>query len=268
MMIRQPAVAGSFYPANPAGLIEQVAGFLPENAAMHPVKGLIVPHAGYVYSGSVAGKTIAEAQIPEQVILIGPNHQGTGPAIAVSGADAWQTPLGQVAVAGDLREALVSHIPELSVDDRAHAHEHSLEVMLPFLQSRQTQLRIVPIVLGALSLEDCLQLGHALAVVLRECKDEVLLLASSDMNHFSNAEVTEQLDSLAIRAMTDYDPQGLYRVVRENRISMCGVLPAVTVLQAARELGADRCRLVAYSHSGKVNGDDSRVVGYAGLTIE
>ena len=267
-MLRQPAVAGSFYPANPAQLSAQVDSLLSCAHEPHLAKGIIVPHAGYVYSGSVAGEVFAGVHIPEQVVLIGPNHHDTGHNIAVSGVDAWATPLGNVPLAADLRNQLLHDIPELVIDEQAHQYEHSLEVMLPFLLKRQSELKIVPIALGHLSLEGCLHLGAALAQSLKKRGEEVLLLASSDMNHFSSAADTEKLDALAIAAMTSFDQKQLHRVVTENHISMCGVLPAITVMQAAYDLGARSCELVRYSHSGIVNGDNSRVVGYAGLTIE
>ena len=196
------------------------------------------------------------------------NHHGAGNNLAASGADSWATPLGEVPIATILRDHLVAEILPLLVDEQAHKYEHSLEVMLPFLLRRQSELQIVPIALGHLSLADCLQLGSSIADVLKNWKDEVLLLASTDMNHFSDEEMSKKLDFMAINAMTDYDPQRLYRVVEDNQISMCGVLPTVTVMQAAHDLGARECRLVCYAHSGQVTGDNSRVVGYAGLTLE
>jgi len=266
-MIRQPAVAGSFYPADTEELSAQIDGLLKIKAEPNKVKGLIVPHAGYIYSGAVAGEVFASAEIPRQVILIGPNHHGAGANIAVSGARSWEIPLGIVPVATSLRQQLVDRIPELRVDDRAHTYEHSLEVMLPFLLRRQPELEIIPIALGHLSLTDCLQLGTAIAHVMKGWSEDVLLLASTDMNHFSTAEISEKLDFMAIDAMISYDPQRLYQVVRENQISMCGMLPTVTVMQAAYDLGARECQLVRYAHSGQVNGDNSNVVGYAGLTL-
>ena len=267
-MIRQPAVAGSFYPVNPKELSSQLDSLLSAKHEPKKVKGLIVPHAGYVYSGKVAGEVFASAEIPKQVILLGPNHHGMGDNIAVSGADIWETPLGNIPVAATLRQHLIHNIPVLSVDDQAHEYEHSLEVMLPFLLRRQPELQIVPISLGQLSLADCLQLGIALADTLKGWKEDILLLASTDMNHFSTAARSDELDHMAINAMTDYNPQQLYKVVRDNHISMCGVLPAVIVMQAAYGLGARKCQLVRYAHSGQVNGDNSRVVGYAGFTLE
>ncbi len=267
-MIRQPAVAGSFYPADPEELSSQLDSLLNVGGKADKVKGLIVPHAGYVYSGTVAGEVFSAAEIPQQVILLGPKHHSFGANIAVSGADAWATPLGNIPIAAPLRDKLVHNILELSVDDQAHREEHSLEVMLPFLLRRQPELQIVPIALGQLSLTDCLQLGAEIGQTVKGWKEEVLLLASTDMNHFSSAETSEKLDSMAIDAMTAYNPQRLYQVVRENRISMCGVLPTVTVMQAAYTLGARECQLIRYAHSGQVNGDNSRVVGYAGLLLK
>lgn len=267
-MIRQPAVAGSFYPADLEELANQLDSLLHVGSEPNQVKGLIVPHAGYVYSGAVAGEVFSAAEIPQQVILIGPKHHGVGASIAVSGADAWATPLGNVPINSLLREKLVNNIPELSVDDQAHREEHSLEVMLPFLLRRQPELQIVPIAIGQLSLANCLQLGAEIGQIVKGWKEDVLLLASTDMNHFSSAETSEKLDSMAINAMTAYDPQHLYQVVRENRISMCGVLPTIVVMQAAQVLGAAECKLVRYAHSGQVNGDNRRVVGYAGLVLK
>jgi len=267
-MIRKPAVSGSFYPSRLATLSAQVDALLVSKAQPQKAKAIIVPHAGYIYSGAVAGQVIASTDIPKTIVLLGPNHYGAGPAISVSGADSWATPMGHVPIEKELRQQLLRSISDLKTDNSAHEQEHSLEVMLPFLLKRQPELNIVPIALGPLGLEQCLALGSALARTLSDYEQDVLLLASSDMNHFSSAEITEKLDSLAIEAMTAYDPAQLYQVVRDNRISMCGVLPVIAVMQAAREMGASSCRIVSYSHSGQVNGDNSNVVGYAGLMIQ
>ncbi|WP_303721623.1 AmmeMemoRadiSam system protein B [Malonomonas rubra] len=267
-MIRQPAVAGSFYQADPIRLKHDLDQLLSSKIPPQKVKALIVPHAGYIYSGAVAGELFAGTQIPQTVVLLGPNHHGAGHDIAVTGADGWEMPFGTVPIAADLRDKLCAAVQGLVIDDRAHQLEHSLEVMLPFLQCRQPHLSIVPISLRSLRYEDAAQLGKSIAAVLQRQKQEVLLLASSDMNHFLDADTTQKLDSLAINEMTGYDPEGLYKTVMENRISMCGVLPAVVVMHAAKDLGAASCRLVRYAHSGMVNGDNNRVVGYAGLMID
>jgi len=267
-MVRQPAVAGSFYPADQLQLSAQVDEFLDVKCEVVSVKGMIVPHAGYIYSGRIAGAVFAAADIPRKVILLGPNHHGLGENIAVSGADSWQTPLGMVPVAIGLRDKLVADIAAIKVDDLAHQREHSLEVMVPFLQKRQSQVEIVPISLGHLSLDESIALGRDIAQVIAGSDEEVLLLASTDMNHFATAEESQQRDFMAITAMTSFDHRALYRVVRDNGISMCGVLPTVVVMEAAHNLGAAECQLIDYAHSGQVNGDNSRVVGYAGLILK
>ncbi|PLX99032.1 MAG: AmmeMemoRadiSam system protein B [Desulfuromonas sp.] len=267
-MIRQPAVAGSFYPADANQLTSDVQRLLQTDVEPHQAYGIIVPHAGYIYSGALAGEVISTVEIPEKVILLGPNHHGAGPALSVSNADEWLTPLGPIPVATELRNQLVRDIPQLSLDNQAHQYEHSLEVMLPFLLQRQAALEIIPIAVAWIGLEDCLNLGDALAREIKRLGDDILLLASTDMNHFKPADETERLDAMAIAAMTGYDPERLYQVVRDNRISMCGVLPAVVVMQAARKLGATSCQLIRHTHSGKVNGDYHNVVGYAGFTIQ
>lgn len=267
-MIRQAAVAGSFYPSDADRLNHELDQLLSSDAVPGPAKAIIVPHAGYVYSGPVAGELIASTLIPKTVVLLGPNHQGLGHNVAVTEADSWATPLGNVPVAEHLREQLCNNISELVADERAHQFEHSLEVMLPLLFRCQPELQIVPISLRSLRYEDAARLGASLAQVLNQFGEDVLLLASSDMNHFLDAATTEKLDFMAISKMTDFDPQALYRTVTENQISMCGVLPAVVVMHAAKELGATSCKLVRYAHSGQVNGDNKRVVGYAALTID
>ncbi len=266
-MIRPAAVAGSFYPADPQELVNQIDSFLTWAEDDPAVKAVIVPHAGLVYSGAVAGEVFSSAAVPPCVLMLGPNHHGGGPAIAVSKAAAWATPLGAVPVASELRTALLKQIPQAEADDQAHQYEHSLEIMLPFLLRKQPELQILPIALGQLSFAECQALGAELATLLKDWQQPVLLLASSDMNHFFPAAENKKLDNMAISAMTDFDPQRLYQVVKEHRISMCGVLPTVVVMHAALQLGAEECRLVRYSHSGEVSGDNSRVVGYAGLAI-
>lgn len=266
-MIRQPAVAGSFYPAEPDRLARELDQLLRTDVEPQSATAIIVPHAGYIYSGAVAGEVIAATRIPKTVVLIGPNHQGAGKDISLTAAEGWLTPLGIVPIADRLRNLLCREIADLAIDDRAHQFEHSLEVMLPLLLRCQPELQIVPISLRSITSDKAVELGNSLAALLNQQEEEVLLLASSDMNHFLDAETTQQLDSLAISAMTAFDPLALFKTVVSHRISMCGVLPAVVTMQAAKNMGATSCRLIRYAHSGLVNGDNNRVVGYAGLSI-
>lgn len=266
-MIRQPAAAGLFYPASAVELKRQLSTFVTRGNQQQTVTAVVLPHAGYMYSGDVVGEVVSRIRVPQQVILLGPNHHGRGAQVAVSAVDDWSTPLGDIPVATDLRAHLLNEIPLMTLDDSAHLQEHSLEVLLPFLHYVQPQLKIVPIALKQPKPAQLVDLGGAIARALKDWNEPVLLVASSDMNHFSPAAENTRLDTLAIDAMTAFDPQRLYRVVAEQQISMCGVLAVVTVMEAARVLGAQHCELVRYSHSGEKSGDNSRVVGYAGLLM-
>ncbi len=267
-MIRDAAVAGSFYPHNEEELNHLLDQFISGDKDRHTVHGIIVPHAGYIYSGSVAGDVFARVEIPSRVILLGPNHHGAGPDISVSGAEAWTVPGGDVPVNQLLVDQVIQACANVVVDNQAHQFEHSLEVMLPFLTKINPAVEIVPLSLRGLSFAQCCALGEQLASVINGNKEEILLLASTDMNHFLAADDNEKLDRLAIDAMTAYDPQTLYETVISQRIGMCGFHAVVAVMVAVRLLGSASCKLINYAHSGMVNGDNRRVVGYAGLILE
>ena len=266
-MTREPAVAGQFYPGHPQELRRSVLELLRSEEAPRAATGVIVPHAGYVYSGGVAGATFARVRIPENVVILGPNHHGLGEAAALFSVGGWRTPLGEVPVADDLAGALLEQVPGLAADELAHRFEHSLEVQLPFLQLRAPRLRIVPICLGQHSLPQLLAMGEGLARVLGGWGSEVLLVASSDMTHYEPGPVAREKDMRALERVLALDPEGLYRTVLQGRISMCGVLPTVVMLEAARMLGCRRAELVRYANSGEVTGDQGEVVGYAGVAL-
>jgi len=267
-MIRKPAVAGSFYPANPDVLRKEVSTLLSGGGEKQAATGLIVPHAGYIYSGRIAAAAFKSVKLPQTLVLLGPNHRGVGVAAAVYTSGGWQTPLGVVPIHTELATRLIADCDLLQADDRAHQGEHSLEVQLPFLQMLRDDLRIVPISLNQGTLENWLHLGRQLGESLSRYAQEVLLVASSDMNHFAPADVTPRIDRLALDQLEQFDPAGLYQTVRSNRISMCGVIPALVALEASSVLGATSCRLLCYDHSGTVNGDLHSVVGYASLMIQ
>ena len=267
-MVRETAVAGSFYPSDAEELSLLLERLLEKGDGRKMVRGIIVPHAGYIYSGGVAGAVFATVNVPSRVILLGPNHHGVGPNIAVSGAEAWSTPLGDVPVNAELVAEFLNVCPDAVCDNQAHHYEHSLEVMVPFLKKLNPEVEIVPVALRSLTFSDCVTFSRQLAGLIESAKDDVLLLASSDMNHFLPADENEKLDRLAIEAMTAYDPQALYDVVVDRHISMCGFQAAVVIMGAVQLLGGRSCKLIKYAHSGVVNGDNSRVVGYAGLILE
>ncbi|MGO9086316.1 MAG: AmmeMemoRadiSam system protein B [Candidatus Sulfotelmatobacter sp.] len=269
--VRHPAVAGRFYPRNPDDLRAEARGYLsqikPEQEAPVRAIGCIAPHAGYIYSGHVAGAVFARIEIPERCIVMCPNHTGMGRPLAIMSEGAWETPLGDVPVDTQLAAALRQRFSALQDDPAAHRAEHAIEVELPFLQLRQPELRFVPIALGTTQFEPLEQLGHALADVIAAQKDPVLIVASSDMNHYEPDAVTRVKDHRAIERILTLDPRGLYDVVTQQDISMCGFGPAVAMLTAARQLGAKSAELVKYATSGDVSGDRDSVVGYAGVVV-
>jgi AmmeMemoRadiSam system protein B len=270
-MLRRSAVAGRFYPGDPDDLRAEARGYLsqasPADQAPLRALGCIAPHAGYMYSGHVAGAVFARVQVPRRCIVLCPNHTGMGRALAIMSEGAWQTPLGDVPIDAELAEDMKRSFPALQEDSAAHRAEHAAEVELPFLLLRQSELRFVPIAVGTGQFEMLEQLGKALADVIAAQKDPVLIVASSDMNHYESDAVTRVKDHRAIERILTLDPRGLFDVVSQQNISMCGFGPAVAMLTAARRLGARLAELVKYATSGDVSGDRETVVGYAGVVI-
>ena len=266
--VRRPAVAGAFYPADPRALASEVQALIPRDQTAAPVIAAMVPHAGYVYSGSCAGKTLASVQIPPTVILVGPNHTGRGVPLACAEEDAWLTPLGKAEVDKALLAELAEEVPGLSPSAKAHQSEHCLEVQVPILQSLRRDVRIAPIVIGTHDFEQLRALGVGLAEVVRRRDPRPLLLISSDMSHYESAESARGKDEQALAALEALDARRLYDVVLGQRISMCGVGAAVAVAEAARRLGATHGVPVCYTNSAAVTGDDREVVAYAGMVFE
>lgn len=266
--VRHPAVAGRFYPRDPDALREEINVYLSQ-ASRTPVRalGCIVPHAGYVYSGHVAGAVFAGLQIPELCIVMCPNHTGIGSPLAIMSEGTWETPLGDIPIDGAFPEALKQSCPLLREDSSAHHAEHAVEVELPFLQTCQPKLKIVPIALGTRQFEALEQLGAAIADTVAAYDKNVLVIASSDMNHYEPDVVTRVKDQYAIESILRLDVRGLYDVVTQRNVSMCGFGPAVAMLTAAKKLGATSAELVKYATSGDISGDRNMVVGYAGITI-
>jgi MEMO1 family protein len=264
-MIRHPAVAGQFYPGSLRELEREVRRHTRDDPRKVRAKGIVVPHAGYVYSGAVAGEVFSSVETPERHVLFCPNHTGRGADAAVMASGSWNMPWGEVPVDEELATRLLEASPLLREDPSAHRDEHSLEVQLPFLRRFREEFRFVPVALGRLSLADCRSLGEAVGRALREDPVPPLLVASSDMSHYEPDRAAREKDRKAIDAMLALDPEALYRTVRDERISMCGVVPATVVLFAAREMGATAARLARYATSAEVSGDYHRVVGYAGL---
>jgi AmmeMemoRadiSam system protein B len=266
-MIRRPAVAGQFYPGSPALLRRTIEAFLDRHAKPFEAKAILSPHAGYTYSGAVAGAVYSSVRLPKRLIVLGPNHTGAGVSLSLYPAGEWMTPIGSAAIDAELNRRLLKECSSLREDLAAHQREHSLEVQIPFIQALVPQFMFSAICVGSTRYEDLDSLGHAMARAVRDLNEAVLIVASSDMTHYEPVEVASRKDKLAIERMIAIDPPGLYRVVIEHDITMCGFAPAVAALTACRDLGATSARLIRYANSGDVSGDRGSVVGYAGLVI-
>ena len=266
--MRQPAVADRFYPGSPKSLRLAVKELMPvtPDTVQQKALAVVLPHAGYVYSGALAAETLSSVQIPETVIIIGPNHRGQGAPIALS-MITWEMPLGQVPVDREICDLIHSSSQNIKVDELAHKYEHSLEVQLPFLQLLQKTLSIVPLVVSHISYPLCEEVANAIASAIRTSTKDVLIIASSDMSHYEPRRSTEKKDRLALQCIEQMNPHNLYRTVIDNRISMCGVIPVVIAMLAAKIQGGKKYRLVGYTDSGYVSGDTEQVVGYAGVVI-
>ena len=277
--VRPPAVAGSFYPSDPAELkkllhdcfISNPLGPKGVNSPTAVLLGGMVPHAGYIYSGPCAAHLYSAIEHDvRRVILLGVNHRGRGSKAALSPAESWQTPLGSVNVDRVLGEQLQHEVNFLTDDDAPHRQEHSIEVQLPFLQSVLEDFSFLPISLSYLTVEECRQLGQAIARLCeanRSSGKKTLLLASSDLSHYLSPRETDRLDQMAIEKVLVLDPVGLLETVEENDISMCGVVPTAVLLFAANALGAKQARLLKHCHSGDAV-PMREVVGYASIAVE
>lgn len=263
-MLRPPAVAGRFYPNDPEELTAVVREYAKPSQAVTRVKACLVPHAGYRYSGHVAGAVFSLIALPTRIIILGVRHSPHGKAIATISSGAWTTPLGNVPIDEALASTLQKECPLLCEDSIAHSTEHSLEVQLPFLQVLSPGFAFVPIALGTLRFDDLVTVGEALARVLA-ANPEVLLLTTSDLNHYENDATTRVKDKKAVDQLLGVNPRGLYDVCGNENISMCGLGPAVAMLTALRLLNASQATLVRYATSADVSGDTTSAVGYAGL---
>lgn len=267
-MLRRPAVAGRFYPAEPEDLKAAVESYLVKGQQRVPVIGIVAPHAGYMYSGHVAGAVYSRIEIPNRNVVLCPNHTGYGAPLSIMRAGAWETPFGPMQIDEELSSALIAADPYFTDDAEAHRFEHALEVQLPFIQHiAGANVRFVPITVGTSNWQRLEDLGKAIGIVLRKLNQTALIIASSDMNHYESDAQTRVKDQKAIDQVLQLDARGLYDVVRKENISMCGYGPTVAMLTAAKELGASKAELVKYATSGDVSRDLDHVVGYAGMIV-
>nr|WP_298861455.1 AmmeMemoRadiSam system radical SAM enzyme [uncultured Gimesia sp.] len=266
--IRPTGVAGTFYPTDPGTLEAQLDDLFHEAGQPERWAAAMVPHAGWMYSGKIAADVLKRIEIPSTIIVIGPKHTREGVEWAVAPHRIWELPDGNLESNVDLAHKLVEHIPGLELDAAAHRSEHAIEVELPMIQRLAPHAQVVGIAIGGGNLQRCEEFAEGLARVIQELDDPPLLLVSSDMNHFATDAENRRLDELALEKMDALDPEGLFEIVREQHISMCGVLPAVIVMKTLQKMGKlSHVERVGYATSGDITGDRSRVVGYAGLLM-
>jgi MEMO1 family protein len=266
-MIRPPAVAGRFYPSEPDKLARQIEPYVSGTTEKIRALGCVVPHAGYMYSGHVAGAVYSAIEIPRRCILLGPRHFPRGEPMAILTEGSFSTPLGDATIDAETAAALARECPRLREDAVAHEREHSLEVQIPFLQYLTRDFKFVPVLLATDRYGAIEELGRAVARVIAAQSEPSLAIASTDMNHYESDAITRTKDGRAIERILAIDPQGLYDTVRKEEISMCGYAATTAMLVAMRELGATEAKLARYATSGDGGGDREQVVGYAGVVI-
>jgi len=267
-MERGPIVAGQFYPRRADVLKEEIAKCLIATKVKKEVKGILLPHAGYIYSGKVAGAVLSQIKIPETFIILGPNHAGVGHSFALWPEGSWQTPLGSIEVDKELAEAILKRSSLVEIDYQAHLQEHSLEVQLPFIQYLAPSAKIVPLVVKYGSFHQLKKISQTLVKVVESGNKRVVLVASSDMTHYQPRETAEKQDKLVLEPLLKLETRRFLDTVIENNISMCGYIPAAIMILTSKALGAKTGKLVMYTTSGEASGDYSQVVGYAGVTVE
>jgi AmmeMemoRadiSam system protein B len=265
-MLRLPAVAGTFYPENPQKLTQQIEDLVRSENSREKIacRACLVPHAGYTYSGHVAAAVYRRAVLPKQIIILGVRHFPEGAEAAILSRSAWRTPLGDVPIDAELAAKISHACPLLREDSVAHEREHSLEVQLPFLQVLDPGFSFVPIALGTFRFDQLVAVGESLGKILAAGPD-LLLLTTSDFNHYEDDATTRKKDRFAIEQILKLDPRGLFEVCRKEKISMCGLGPAVAMLTALKVTGSNQPELIKYATSAEITGDTSAVVGYAGM---
>lgn len=266
-MIRNPIVAGQFYPADSKGLKKQLEGFINKKSEKKDVLGLVSPHAGYMFSGAVAGAVYSKINVPDKVIILGPNHTGRGVSFSIITEGIWTTPLGEAKIASSLAKSILKNSKELEEDTSAHMYEHSIEVQLPFLQYLNPRISFVPICLSSGDYFSYKDIASAISSAIRDTNEKILIIASSDMTHYESQETADKKDRQAIDAILQLDEKLLLERIKKFNISMCGFVPAAIMLLACKELGAKSAELIKYQTSGDIIGDYAEVVGYAGIIV-
>jgi len=265
-MDRKEFVSGRFYPSDPAELKKSLSKYLGEKMGDASVPCVILPHAGHIYSGKTAGAVVGKIRIPDTVIIIGPNHTGNGETVSVYPEGKWHTPLGYSVIDTDLAQAIITDSDNAKADTLAHQSEHSIEVVLPFLQMKNKYFSFVPISMGTTNSSIIEEMIETLYKVTKD--RDILFVASSDFTHYEPEYTAKARDKIAINALKDMDWELFLQIVKDKEMSICGVAPICIITELAKRMGATSGRLLSYSNSGEMSHDFSNVVTYAGIAFK
>ncbi len=264
-MLREAQVSGMFYESDAPALKKHISKYIIKVENKYKAKGIIVPHAGYIYSGKVAGEVFSSIEIPDILIILGPNHTGLGKSISVMTQGIWRTPLGDCRINEPVANEIIRNCKFAQKDTMAHLKEHSIEVELPFIQYLKPSFSFVPICLAESDLDKLSKLGEVIANIIKG--KDILLIASTDLTHYEDAKTAERKDKLVLDAIMKLDPEKMVKEIYENDISMCGWMPVFVLLKACKISGAKEGKIIKYANSGEVSGDYEQVVGYGGAVI-
>ena len=261
---RKPAVSGTFYPNSREEIINFIEKNIDDNKNKINARGMISPHAGYIYSGACALKGFSRVIIPDTVIILGVNHRGLGKGFSVDSSDLWITPLGDIPIDKELSELIVKNSELFEYDNLASMYEHSIEVQLPLIRYFNENIKIVPITIGIYDLDLLIRAGKEISKLIGK-RDDVMIIASSDMSHYVSEDYAKKVDFLAIREMENINPEAMFNTVVKNNISMCGLATVTMMLSSLREMGVKNSEIVEYTNSGVITGDKKEVVAYLSM---
>lgn len=267
-MIREPIVSGQFYPENKKNLLDLIEKLTPNDKKKISCKGIILPHAGYLYSGKVAITTVNKIIPKKHIIILGPNHTGQGAKFSLWRKSSWRTPLGIVDIDQDLASKILSNPGPIREDYAAHISEHSIEVDLPILSYFFGKFKFVPICCQTSSLEDYENVAKQIYEAIKNPKQEILLVASSDMTHYEDDACARRKDRLAIKPILDLNSLALSNIVEREKISMCGIAPVLILINILKKMGVKKSQVVLYQTSADTTNDPKSVVGYAGIIFQ
>ncbi|MCP4653532.1 MAG: AmmeMemoRadiSam system protein B [Candidatus Omnitrophica bacterium] len=267
-MIRKPVVEGQFYPKKINEIATIIENFRLKQSSRTNARGIVMPHAGYIYSGRVAATTVNQVQPKKKIIILGPNHSGHGKNFALWAKGSWKISDNNVKIDETIAQSILKEDGLIEEDYGAHEFEHSIEVQLPILHYFFKEFEFVPITCKLSTLNNYRQCANQIFQAVKKIKEDILLIASTDMTHYQADARARSKDRLAIEKIIDLDDDGLLKIVAKENISMCGAAPTAILIACLKQMGARKAQVTLYQTSGDTGGDKESVVGYAGIIIQ